>query len=214
MPASAEILAGLSQIANGWSIVAIAWHAAIGALLLALFLGWRPPRALFAALMALPLLSVSLFAWLAGNPFNGAVFVTAAAAVLGLGAVSPGARISLSTGGYLFAGLAVIGFGWLYPHFLESGPVWRYLYAAPTGLVPCPTVSAVTGLALVTRGLDSRAVSLLLAALGLFYGLFGALRLGVHLDIGLVVAAAVLAVQAFQSEPPRLRRGSAGTARS
>ena len=92
--------------------------------------------------------------------------------------------------------------------------MWRYLYAAPTGLVPCPAVSAVFGLALVTRGLDSRAVSLGSAVLGLLYGLFGALRLGVHHDIGLVVAAAALAVQAFQSEPRRLRTGSPGTAGS
>jgi len=61
--------------------------------------------------ITLPLLSVSLFGRLSGNPFNGAVFVTSTAAVLGLGAVSRGARISLSRCGYLVAGLAVIGFG-------------------------------------------------------------------------------------------------------
>jgi hypothetical protein len=54
------------------------------------------------------------------------------------------------------------------------------------------------GFALLGNGLGSRVWSLTLAAVGLFYGLFGVLRLGVLLDIGLVggalalVAAAVL----------------------
>lgn len=212
MPTPDDILTGLSQAANGWSTVAIAWHGAIGVLLIALFLGWRPPRAFFVVLMTLPLLSVSLFAWLSGNPFNGIVFIAIAIAVAVLGVTSPRAKISLSEGGYLVVGLAVLGFGWVYPHFLESGPLWRYLYAAPIGLVPCPTVSAVVGLALVTQGLGSRAVSMVLAVAGLFYGLYGALWLGVHLDIGLAAGAMVLAILAFQSEPPHLHTNSAGAA--
>ncbi len=213
MPTPADILAGLTRIATGWSALAIAWHAGIGALLIALLAGWRPSRALLGALMTLPLLSVSALAWLDGNPFNATVFVTAAIAVLTMSAAMPGVRISLSTPGYLVAGLAMIGFGWIYPHFLEDGPAWRYIYAAPTGLVPCPTVSAVIGFTLLTRGLGSRAVSLLLAALGLFYGVFGALHLGVHLDIGLAVGAAALAILAFRSQP-RGRAGAAGAAKA
>ena len=55
------------------------------------------------------------------------------------------------------------------------------------------------GFALLGDGLGSRVWSLTLAAFGLFYGLFGVLRLGVFLDIGLVGGAVALAVSAFHS---------------
>ena len=48
------------------------------------------------------------------------------------------------------------------------------------------------GFALVGNGLGSRVWSLTLAALGLFYGVFGVLRLSVLLDIGLVGGALAL----------------------
>jgi len=73
-------------------------------------------------------------------------------------------------------GVAMIAFGWLYPHFLTFGPVTRYLVAAPMGLIPCPTLSLVIGFALLAGGLSSRAWSIVLAVVGLFYGLFGACR--------------------------------------
>jgi hypothetical protein len=66
------------------------------------------------------------------------------------------------------------------------------LYASPVGLVPCPTLAVAIGFALVGNGLGSRVWSLTLAALGLFYGLFGVLRLTVLLDIGLVGGALAL----------------------
>jgi hypothetical protein len=47
----------------------------------------------------------------------------------------------------------------------------------------------VIGVALVVDGLGSRAWALLLAGAGLFYGVFGVARLGVTLDVGLIVGA-------------------------
>jgi hypothetical protein len=41
-----------------------------------------------------------------------------------------------------------------------------------------------------------------LAALGLFYGIFGVLRLGVWLDAGLVAGAVVLVATAVWIRPP------------
>jgi hypothetical protein len=52
------------------------------------------------------------------------------------------------------------------------------------------------GFALLGNGLGSPAWSLTLATIGLLYGLFGVLRLGVVLDIGLVGGALALAVTA------------------
>lgn len=60
-------------------------------------------------------------------------------------------------------------------------------------------------------GLRARAWWLVLAAMGIINGLFGALRLGVYLDRGLIVGAAALAFVALHTETPRVRR--AGPAR-
>jgi hypothetical protein len=95
-----------------------------------------------------------------------------------------------------WAGVASLSYGWLYPHFLDVDPI-AYLVAAPVGLVPCPTLAVVIGVALLGGGLGSRAWSLVLAALGLFYGLFGVFRLGVLLDLGLLLAATVLLLAAL-----------------
>jgi hypothetical protein len=111
----------------------------------------------------------------------------------------PGIPVQRASNPAALIGLAAVAFGWVYPHFLEGGSSVRYLYAAPTGLVPCPTLSAVVGFALLAGGLGSRAWSLMLAAIGLFYGLFGTLRLGVFLDIGLIIGATALAVVGLQA---------------
>jgi hypothetical protein len=95
----------------------------------------------------------------------------------------------------------MISFGWVYPHFLESGNWFNYLYAAPTGLIPCPTLSITIGFALLANGLSSRVWSLFLAIIGLFYGLFGIFRLEVHLDVGLLVGALLLFILAFTFKP-------------
>jgi hypothetical protein len=197
MPSSVEILAGLSHIANAWSSVAVAWHIGVAGLLIALIAGWRPTRQQLSMALALPLVSVSVFAWMARNPFNGTVFAVAAATLLTISARMSDTRMRRSSNPVTILGLAMIGFGWVYPHFLEGGSVVRYLYAAPTGLIPCPTLSVVVGFALFADGLDSRASLAVLAALGLFYGLFGALWLGVYLDAGLIIGALALAMLAL-----------------
>ncbi len=67
-----------------------------------------------------------------------------------------------------------------------------YLIGAPVGLVPCPTLSVAIGLALLAGGVGPRSWTIVLVALGMFYGLFGLFRLGVVLDTGLVIGALAL----------------------
>lgn len=62
------------------------------------------------------------------------------------------------------------------------------------GLIPCPTLAMVIGLAMIGGGLGSRAWSYTLAGFGLFYGVFGVARLGVVLDLPLIAGAVALAV--------------------
>jgi hypothetical protein len=93
----------------------------------------------------------------------------------------------------------MIVFGWIYPHFLEGGSWFRYLYAAPMGLIPCPTLSFTIGFAMIANGFSSRSWSLVLVVIGVFYGVFGAFRLGVSIDFVLLAGSLLLLIQALTS---------------
>lgn len=182
MPSAAEILESLTTIANSWKILAALWHVYFGLFAAAALLGWRPSGRLAGALLIPPLASVSVLAWMQGNPFNGTLFGVLSAALtallrsMSLRPVLPASPFFLVLGSLLF------GFGWAYPHFLGGDPGFAYLYAAPLGLIPCPTLSIVVGIATIFRGLDCRTWSFVLISMALFYGLFGSLHLGVTID--------------------------------
>ena len=197
MPAPEQILDGLHQIANEWQSLAILWHLYFGALVVALALGQRPSKRISGILLAVPLLSVSILAWLAANPFNGSVFAVVGVALLIMAMRLPDEPIQLAPTWVLIAGALMVLFGWVYPHFLDTTSYLPYLYAAPTGLIPCPTLSIVIGLCLMVDGLASRSWSWVLGATGLFYSLFGALRLGVTIDLVLLIGALLLIAISF-----------------
>jgi uncharacterized membrane protein len=192
MPNRDEMLAGLQLIANRAEVVASLWHILVFMALLAVAAGWRPLRKTIALLLVGPILSVAVVAWIHRNPFNGSTFTALALALAILGWRVPAAATPRPPRWTLWLGVAMTAFGLIYPHFLSAGSVFWYLYSAPTGLLPCPTLSFAIGIALVTDGLGARAWTLVLALAGLCYGLFGVLRLGVVLDVGLVLGAAAL----------------------
>jgi hypothetical protein len=209
MPTPTEILTGLSLIANRYWPIALAFHLAVAALCLAAWRGWRPPNLTVARLLLVPVLSVAGFAALAGNPFNAAVFLILAIA---LAVATRRITAAVATAGSAWsavAGLVMVLFGLLYPHFLARGSVLAYLYAAPTGLLPCPTLSLVIGVTLLFGGLGSWAWSGPLVAAGLFYGVLGALRLGVLLDGFLVAGSLALAITMSLATPARRRQAAA-----
>lgn len=192
MPTSTEILEGLTWIANAHWPLAVLWHVVIGTALVAVASGsWAPTRRGGAVLLVAPLISVGALAFGAGNPFNGTVFLVAATVLAIFGLNLPQEHLRRGPGWAFAVGVAALAYGLLYPHFLD-GPAWLYVVAAPTGLVPCATLAAVLGLGLMAGGLQSRAWSLTAGIVGLFYGLFGVLRLGVWLDIGLILAAGAM----------------------
>jgi hypothetical protein len=198
MPHATEILDGLSVITNQATGIAVAWDIVIAMALVALAAGWRPSQRTARLLIGMPLASVAGVAIVFDNPFNGSVF---AASALSLTVIAMGGDRRLVSRGSTWmrgTGVATIAFGWVYPHFLGGHPA-VYLYAAPVGLVPCPTLAAVIGFALLGNGLGSRVWSLTLAAVWLFYGLFGVLGLGVLLDIGLVGGALTLVAAVLHS---------------
>ena len=91
------------------------------------------------------------------------------------------------------AGALLVLYGSAYPHFL-LGESWNtYLYAAPFGLLPCPTLSVAIGVTLMLGMFRSTLWSNTLVAAGVAYGAIGVVRLGVVLDYGLLAGAALLA---------------------
>ncbi len=201
MPDAAHILDGLAMASRQGRVLAIAWHAIMLAVLAALVLGWRPDRRLAGVILIAPLVSVSAMAWLVGNPFNGAVFAALSLALLILALRLPARPVAAGESWAVVVGVLMVAFGWGYPHFLDSGTPWAYIYAAPFGLIPCPTLSGVIGFALLGGGLGGRAWSVVLAGAGVFYALVGTLRLGVHIDLFLLAGAIALVVVAFRGNP-------------
>lgn len=199
MPSPAEILAGLTRIANDYLVLAILWHAAVAFALGGLLnRRWRPSRRLGAALLALPTLSVSALAWATGNLFNGSTFLLISLLLAGFAWRLPAEPARRGPTWAVVLGAVFIAYAWVYPHFLESRPLWFYLVGAPMGLVPCPTLKLVLGFGLIAGGFGSLSWSLTAAVAGLAYGLIGMFALGVWLDAGLLVAAGAMAVYAVQ----------------
>ena len=192
MPSAETILTGLTTIANDWRWLAAAWHVLLAAQLLAFAACRRPSVRTVGYLLLAPLLSVSLLAWLSGNPFNATVFALLTV-TLGVTATSfPSTPIQLASPVRVTFGIALVIFGSTYPHFLRTDTWTTYLYAAPLGLLPCPTLSAVIGLTMVIQSLGSRRWGLTLFVAGLLYGTIGVFRLGVSLDWGLLIASVLL----------------------
>lgn len=194
MPTPESILEGLATASREAVVLAVAWHALVALGLAALLAGLRPDRRLAALTLAGPLASVALVAWLGGNAFNALVFALVTLAVAGLAtwAVPPG-PVRAGRPWAAVLGTMLVAFGWVYPHFLDVSPI-LYLAAAPLGLVPCPTLALVGGIALLLDGLGSRGLTGTLGVASLFYALFGMLVLGVWLDAGLLAGAIGLLV--------------------
>jgi hypothetical protein len=197
MPEPAKILEGLAFLTNQYSAIAVAWHVVVFAVIIALIAGWRPRRRVGAVLLPLLPLSVSILAFIGGNPFNGTVFALLIVALAVIASRLPSGRLPNSPGWGVLAGAVMILFGYFYPHFVTGTSWMRYLVRAPVGLIPCPSLSVAVGLTLIAAGFGSRAYSLCLAGAGLFYGVFGAFRLSVRIDFVLVVGAVLLALQAI-----------------
>ena len=196
MPSAEQILTGLKNISDSWGTLAILWHAYFAAIALALLFGLRPPRRLAGFLLVPPLVSVSVLAWIANNLFTGIVFAGLAFLLLFVTYRLGCDTVRIAPAGFLFPGLALFAFGWAYPHFLDSASLLPYLYQAPTGLIPCPTLAIVIGLTLVLDGLGSRALCFILGTVGVFYGVIGVARLGVVIDWTLLLGAVLILARA------------------
>ncbi len=203
MPSPGAIVEGLRVIANDAIALAVVWHLLLAAACIALALGWRPSQRSAGALLSVPVASASALAFRYGNPFNGIMFAALALALLGLAGRLAPRPVQRGGAAMTVVGILMIAFAWLYPHFLDPRSPMIYVVGAPTGLIPCPTLSLLIGFTLLAGGFGSRAWNLLVAAAGLFYGVFGVARLGVRLDVALAAGGLCLLVLSRSPRPAR-----------
>jgi hypothetical protein len=185
MPSSTEILSHLSLLAESYIWLAILWHLAVFTVMARK--GWRPKQRHAAQLLLLPLISVGVLGWVHNNPFQGLVFLVLTF-ILGLMSFQLANRpVTLHRKWTFPVGIFALLYALVYPHFLEGQSAWLYLVAAPIGVVPCPSLSLVSGFSLLFSGFYSRAWQAVCAVSGLFYAVFGIFVLGVWLDLGLLM---------------------------
>lgn len=192
MPDVMRILLGLKILSRQFFPLAVIWHILFLIGIIALVAGWRPTRRQAGVVLTLPILSVSVLALITANIFNGLLFAVLFLVLVTLSARMPEEKVTTGWNIFALSGAIMIALGWFYPHFLPVKSLVPYLYGAPTGIVPCPTLAIVIGFTLLFNALKSKAWSLVLGFFGLFYGLFGAIRLGVSLDYGLVAGSLIL----------------------
>jgi hypothetical protein len=197
MPTSEVILNGLSDIANNYACIAIIWHAIIYICIILLIIGFRPSIRVVSLILISPLLSVCLFALLAKNPFNMIIFLISSVFLVITGIKLSKEKIEIIRDRNFILGIILLIYGLVYPHFLLDNPLYAYIYSAPTGLIPCPTLSVVIGFSLIFNCLHSKKWITILSILGLFYGIFGVIRLKVYLDIGLILGTLALLINLF-----------------
>ena len=197
MPTPAEILNASTVIADRWIAVAAGWHVVFG-IVIALICAAAITKRAVAAMLAVAMLSVSLMAWSAMNPVNGSVFALLAI-VQGWFALRTRAVVASPPPiAWLVPAIAFAAFGWCYPHFLPDRNPWTYAYAAPLGLLPCPTLSMIAGVALIAGLIETRGRALLIGGAGLLYGLIGVIALGMTIDWMLIAAALTVLAAGFR----------------
>ncbi len=192
---SEDIIAGLQSIVNNYTTVAILWHGLFYVLIAALVTKWDPSNRIMGIIMALPILSVAILALISGNPFNGTVFSIATILLIYFGFKATIQVISYSQIAFIIAGIFMIVFGLIYPHFIKPDSIFKYLYESPVGLIPCPTLSIIIGFLLIYNGFGSNSITLTFIILGLFYGIFGVLKLAVYLDLFLLFGTFTLLIK-------------------
>ncbi len=195
MPTAGQILNGIQEITNNWKHVSLFWHVYFGILILIIAIGIRPSRRIAGLLLSFPLFSVSIFAWLTPNPVNGVIFAIVGIIFLLLAMRLPSDRVKIAPTWFLIPCALLFAFGWFYPHFLETGSYLPYLYAAPVGTVPCPTMIIVIGFLMMLDGLGSRKLGIILGSVGLVYGVMGVAYLDIVLDWALILGAALIIIQ-------------------
>jgi hypothetical protein len=202
MPTANDILQQLTRAANELSMLAIAWHLVVVLVAAAMLLRWRPSVRYAPLPLVAPVLSVFMVSLGYGNWFNAASFFVLAVALTFVSVDLAEPVRARAPAWRSILGIGLVAFGAAYPHFVD-GAWYRQLYAAPIGVVPCPTLALIAGYTLLTSGHGTRKIPAVLAVWTTFYAAFGIAKLGVVLDVGLVVATFGLVALAVQNDRGR-----------
>lgn len=196
MPSVNEILKGLTLLANEYIAIAILWHVLFfWFLLIYFFVKQKISSQLIGYFLFLPLFSVSICAWQTRNPFNGIIFLAGGILLFFLAAKKKKDTVGANSGSWSkIIGSLIFLSGFFYPHFLDKS-FWSYLYAAPIGLIPCPTLLMISGIALLLGSKQPKSWFWVLIIFDAFYGLFGVFKLKVYLDLILIAATIALIFQ-------------------
>ena len=192
MPSPDAILAGLTEAANRWRWLAVVWHVLLAATTIAALTGRQLSNRVLALVAVALIASVSVVSWVTGNPFNGIVFGGLAIVLFVSALRLYPASLRLEAPLRVIPGAALVLFGAAYPHFLKTDSWIEYAYAAPLGLIPCPTLAVVIGFMLLFRNVGTTAWTVSLIVAGLLYGIVGVFVLGVGLDVVLLAGALAL----------------------
>ena len=195
MPSANELVADLRTIANEWRAVATAWHLFLAVLLTSLYAGWRPSVRLFLPMLVMPVIGVAVVTGLAGQAFNSGVFAMLALTLGALAFTRADDQIRFGTAYAVSIGAALVAFGAVYPHFVDVDTWLDYTYAAPLGVIPCPTLAVLIGVSLMLNSGISPAWSWVLVAASLFYGTIGVVWFGITIDALLFAGAVALAAR-------------------
>lgn len=202
MPTPTDLLAQLAATAHAFRNVALVWHLAVIAALALVRLGaWSPRNPHAAWLSGAPVVSAAMLALASHNPFNAVVLGVVAIALAAIAGALPERPWASPAPTWRAIGLLTVGYALAYPHFVQIA-TWSDFAFAPTGVLPCPSLALTLGFALLAEGFGSKAWSLVAAAAGAAYGVFGVVRLGVWLDLGLIAAAIALAARAARLPAP------------
>ncbi len=86
-------------------------------------------------------------------------------------------------------------FGFWYLHWVQS-PVWlNALLYSPLGALNCPTMVTICGFLCLTKRPRSYMLEVSVALVTLYTGFFGVFRLGVYVDVALIICALFLIVR-------------------
>ncbi len=95
----------------------------------------------------------------------------------------------------LLFGFIGLLFGFWYLHWVQS-PVWlNALLYSPLGVLNCPTMVTICGFLCLTKGPRSYMLEVSVALVTLYTGFFGVFRLGVYVDVVLIICALFLIVR-------------------
>jgi hypothetical protein len=195
MPTANDILLSLKFLANKYDELSIAWHVVIVFGLIAAVYNKRIKTRFYLGVCGLLFLSVSTMAATVNNIFNLVVFLGLSIVFLRELLIANSYQFLTTQAGIILSAYFLILAGLIYPHFFGSN-FFRYLIAAPVGIIPCPTLLVTSGLTLLFKTSSTRLNYFLIAA-NLFYGVIGVFFLGVTLDVILLLA---VIIQVFQSK--------------